>query len=40
MYFCYIWQTYSTGIIKIEFTNVEIQEQTSSLDVNEYKYNF
>ena len=31
MYFCYIWQAYSTGIIEIELANVEIQEQTASL---------
>ena len=31
MYFWSIWQTYSTGITKKEFTNVEIQEQTASL---------
>ena len=31
MYLCYIWQTYSTGIIKIVVTNVEILEQTASL---------
>ena len=34
MYFCHdklmFWQTYSTGIIKIELTIVEIQEQTAS----------
>ena len=28
----HIWQTYTTGIIKIELTNVEIQEQIASLD--------
>ena len=33
MYFCYIWKLYSTGIPKIELTNVELQEQTASLHV-------
>ena len=30
MYFCLIWQTYSTGVPKIELTNVETQEKTAS----------
>ena len=39
MYFCYILQTYSTGIPKIELSNVEIQEQTASLKQTDYSYN-
>ena len=30
MNFCYIWQTYPSGIPKIELTDVKIQEQTAS----------
>ena len=32
MYFWYIWQAYSSGITKKELTNVEILEQTGSLN--------
>ena len=32
MYYWYIWQAYSTGITKKELTNVEILEQTGSLN--------